>query len=50
MAGLLPLLTDEHISRALVEGLRARGWDVLRAVDVFGQRTGDDLIFVKPRR
>jgi len=45
MAGLFPLLTDEHISNALVEGLRARGWDVLRAVDVFGQKTDDDLIF-----
>jgi hypothetical protein len=40
-----PLLTDEHISSALVEGLRARGWDVLRAVDVFGQETDDEVLF-----
>jgi predicted nuclease of predicted toxin-antitoxin system len=40
-----PLLTDEHIPDALVEGLRARGWDVVRAVDVFGQKTDDDIIF-----
>jgi predicted nuclease of predicted toxin-antitoxin system len=45
MAGRFPLLTDEHISRALVEGLRARGWDVLRAVDVFGQGADDSVLF-----
>lgn len=41
MAGRFPLLTDEHISKAL----RDRGWDVVRAVDVFGQRTDDERLF-----
>ena len=45
MSRRFPLLTDEHISNALVEGLRARGWDVVRAVDVFGQKTDDEVLF-----
>jgi hypothetical protein len=40
-----PLLTDEHISKALIKGLRDRGWDVVRAIDVFGQRTDDEILF-----
>jgi hypothetical protein len=43
--GPFPLLTDEHISNSLVETLRHRGWDVVRAVDVFGQRTDDQILF-----
>ena len=45
MAGPFPLLTDEHISKALIKTLRDRGWDVVRAVDVFGQRTDDQILF-----
>lgn len=45
MAGPFPLLTDEHISKALIKTLRDRGWDVVRAVDVFGQRTDDKILF-----
>jgi hypothetical protein len=45
MAGPFPLLTDEHISKALVNALRERGWDVVRAVDVFGQKTDDEALF-----
>lgn len=44
MAGSFPLLTDEHISKALIKALRDRGWDVVRAVDVFGQRTDDEIL------
>lgn len=45
MAGPFPLLTDEHISSALIKTLRDHGWDVVRAVDVFGQRTDDQTLF-----
>ena len=45
MAGSFPVLSDEHISKALIRGLRDRGWDVVRAVDVFGQRTDDQILF-----
>jgi hypothetical protein len=38
-------LTDEHISKALVRALRERGWDVVRAVEVFGAETDDELLF-----
>lgn len=40
-----PLLTDEHISKALIKALRERGWDVIRAIDVFGQKTDDQVLF-----
>lgn len=40
-----PVLTDNHVQQALVEGLLSGGWDVLRAVDVFPERTDDDVLF-----
>lgn len=40
MAGL-PLLTDNHVRQPIVIALRARGWDVVRAVDVFGEKNID---------
>ena len=39
------LLTDAHIRQQLVEGLRQRGWDVERAIDVFPEKTTDDVLF-----
>jgi Domain of unknown function (DUF5615) len=45
VAGTFPLLTDEHISKALIKALHERGWDVVRAVDVFGQRSDDEQLF-----
>lgn len=33
MGGRIKLYTDEHVSRAVVRGLRQRGLDVLTAVD-----------------
>jgi hypothetical protein len=44
VAGPSPLLADEHISKALIKALRDRGWDVVRPVDVFGQRTDDQVL------
>ena len=41
MAGLFPLYTDADVHGDLVTGLQRRGWDVLRAVDVFPEGTKD---------
>jgi predicted nuclease of predicted toxin-antitoxin system len=40
-----PLFTDNHVRQQLVEALRRRGWDVVRAIDVFPERTSDDALF-----
>jgi predicted nuclease of predicted toxin-antitoxin system len=44
VAGRFPLLTDENIDGRLVEGLLRQGWDVVRAIDVFRERTQDLLL------
>lgn len=44
MAGF-PLFTDNHVRQQMIKALRTRGWDVVRAVDVFGERNDDaDLL------
>jgi hypothetical protein len=45
VAGRFPLLADENIDERLVEGLLRAGWDVVRAVDLFGERTHDLILF-----
>ena len=45
MAGRFALFTDAHIQQQLVDGLTQRGWDVERAIDVFPERTTDDVLF-----
>lgn len=37
--------TDNHIRQAIVDALRRKGRDVVRAVDVFGERNDDEEIF-----
>ena len=41
MSGRFKVLTDEHWSRAHVKAAREAGWDVVRVVDVLGQKTDD---------
>lgn len=43
--GPFPLLTDENVAGPIIEGLRAHGWDILRVVDVFGERSDDPVVF-----
>jgi hypothetical protein len=43
--GRFALFTDENVDGPLIKALDARGWDVLRAVDVFGERTDDAVLF-----
>ena len=45
MLGRFALFTDENIDGPLIKALGARGWDVVRAVDVFGERTDDEVLF-----
>jgi Domain of unknown function (DUF5615) len=45
VAGRFPLFTDENVEGPLVEALRREGWDVVRAIDVFGERTDDEVLF-----
>ena len=44
MAGRFPLFTDENVDGILVEALRREGWDVVRAIEVFGERTDDGIL------
>jgi hypothetical protein len=39
-----PLLTDNHVRQSIVEALRGRAWDVLRAVDLLGERNDDEKL------
>lgn len=36
------LLTDNHVRQPIVVALKARGWDVVRGVDVLGERNDDE--------
>jgi hypothetical protein len=38
------VFTDNHVQQAVVDGLRADGWDVVRAIDVFPERTVDAVL------
>jgi len=46
VSGRFPLITDENITGPLVQGLRARGWDVVRTIEVFGQQSVDEPILI----
>jgi hypothetical protein len=39
------LFTDNHVRQPIVEALCHAGWDVVRAVDSFGERNNDEVIF-----
>lgn len=41
MAGRFPLYTDADVHGPLINTLRARGWDVVRAIDLYPQGTSD---------
>lgn len=41
MPGRFKVLTDEHWSKAHIRAAREAGWDVVRVVDVLGQKTDD---------
>ena len=45
MAGRFPLYTDADVHGPLIDALRARGWDVVRAIELYLQGTADDTHF-----
>jgi Domain of unknown function (DUF5615) len=45
VAGRFPLYTDADIQGPVIRALRKAGWDVLRAVDAFPERTIDSVHF-----
>ena len=45
MAGRFPLYTDADVHGHLVDALRARDWDVIRAIEAFPEGTSDDVHF-----
>jgi hypothetical protein len=38
-------LTDACVNGHLVDALVQRGWDVIRAIDVYPERTPDPVVF-----
>jgi hypothetical protein len=45
VAGRFPLYTDADVRGPLIEALRSRGWDVVRAIDLYPQGTSDAVHF-----
>ncbi len=45
MAGRFPLYTDADVHGPLILALRGRGWDVVRAIDLYPQGTADAVHF-----
>jgi hypothetical protein len=38
------IFADNHVQQAVVDGLLAAGWDVVRAIDAFPERTEDAVL------
>jgi hypothetical protein len=45
VAGREALFADACVNGHLVEALALRGWDVVRAIDVYPERTPDPVVF-----
>ncbi|HVO11545.1 MAG TPA: DUF5615 family PIN-like protein [Vicinamibacteria bacterium] len=45
MARGFAVFTDNHVQQAVVDGLVAAGWDVVRAIDAFAGGTADAVLF-----
>jgi len=45
VAGRPALFTDACVNGHLVDALVSRGWDVMRAIDVFPEKTPDPVVF-----
>ena len=39
------VFTDNHVQTSVTQGLRRRGWDVVRAIDEFPEKTEDEVLF-----
>jgi hypothetical protein len=45
VAGGFPVYTDADVHGPLIAALRARGWDLVRAVELYPQGTADAVHF-----
>jgi hypothetical protein len=44
VAGRFPILTDACVNDHLAQALEQRGWDVKRAVDLYPEKTKDEVL------
>ena len=47
MADRFPLYTDADVDGRVVKALRSAGWDTVRGVDVYAERTPDHIHFTR---
>jgi uncharacterized protein DUF5615 len=45
VAGRFPLLTDACVNDHLVTALTESGWDIVRAIELYPERTKDEVLF-----
>ena len=45
MAGRFPLYTDADVQGPVIHALKSAGWDVVRAIEAFPERTVDPVHF-----
>lgn len=50
MAGRFPLYTDADVQGRVVDALKQTGWDILRAIDAYPERTEDTVHFERAAR
>jgi predicted nuclease of predicted toxin-antitoxin system len=50
VAGRFPLYTDADVHGPLILALRRRGWDVIRAIDLYPPGTADVVHFERAAR
>jgi hypothetical protein len=50
VAGRFRLYTDTDVDGPVVKALRGAGWDVLRGIDAYPERTRDDIHFARAAR
>ena len=47
MAGRFPVLTDACVNEHLVRALRDQGWDIVRAINLYPEKTEDEVLFAR---
>jgi hypothetical protein len=50
VAGRFPIYTDADVLGPLIQALVQRGWDVLRAIDAYPEKTQDHVHFERAAR
>jgi hypothetical protein len=50
VVGRFPLFTDACVNGHLVDALVSQGWDLVRAIDLYPERTPDSVVFARAAR